>query len=245
MHQRQSPTTPPPIEDGIPYSPVYDSDHRDQLGYEASPELYRHPHWIEEDRTLLPVLYTADGDPVIAFEPVPQQRKRRIGWDGPRQRAFVASLARNPSIGFAARAVGMSPQSFYRLIERPGAEPFAKAVDLAIDHGLARLRASGGRRGLGEDAVPVFRRGRHVRTELRRNDRLAIAILRQASADPDRLRHAVQLRWRRKQEWASLDADRAAQAAEQAAAGERYQAELEAFAITAAPPRLGPRILPL
>ncbi|MEO7814510.1 MAG: hypothetical protein ABIR87_03600 [Sphingomicrobium sp.] len=245
MRQRRSPTPPPPIEEGVPYTPVYDADENDQLGYQASPTNFSHPHWIEEDRTLLPVLYTADGDPVIAFDPVPQQRKRRIGWDGPRQRAFVASLARNPSIGFAARAVGMSPQSFYRLIERPGAESFAKAVDLAIDHGLARLRASGGRRGLSEDAVPVFRRGRHVRTELRRNDRLAIAILRQASADPERLRHAVQLRWRRKQEWASLDAGRAALAAEQAAADARYQAELEACINTAAPLRLGPRILPL
>ena len=48
-------------------------------------------------------------------------RKRRIGWDGARQRAFVAWLAHTPSIGFAARKVGMSAQSAYRLFERPGA----------------------------------------------------------------------------------------------------------------------------
>ena len=58
--------------------------------------------------------------------------------------------------------------------------------------------------------MPVFRRGHHVRTELRRNDKLAIAILRQAGADHDRLRHAAQLRWRGKQERAALAAAQAA-----------------------------------
>jgi hypothetical protein len=147
---------------------------------------------------------------VIDFAPVPQLRKRRIGWDPARQRAFVALLAHTPSINFAARKVGLSPQSYYRLVERPGAESLAKAVDLAIDHGLMRLRLSSVARGLGEDEVRVFRRGRHVRTELRYNDRLAMTVLRQSEVDSDRIRHAAQLRWRSKQEWASLDAERAA-----------------------------------
>lgn len=200
-------------EDGVPYTPVYDEADVDQLGYGVMPINYRHPCWIDEDRTLLPTLYTADGFPVIDFDPVPQQRRRRIGWDEKRQRAFVALLAHTPSIGWAARTVGMSPQSFYRLIERPGAEQFAKAVDLALDHGLMQLRLTSVGRGLGEDAVPVFRRGRHVRTELRRNDRLAIAILGQSGADQDRMRHNAQLRWRTKREWAALDARKAAEAA--------------------------------
>ena len=119
-------------------------------------------------------------------------------------------------------------QSVYRLLERPGAEQFAKAIDQAIDHGLARLRLTGVMRGLGEDAVPVFRRGRHVRTELRRNDRLAIALLRQAAADPDRTRHAAQYRWRGKQEQAALEAERAAaRAAEEAQAAEHRAAYAE------------------
>lgn len=199
--------------DGQPYAPAYDADGFDQLGYGEAPVGYRHPHWIDEDRTPLPMLFTDDGFPVIEFTPVPQQRRRRIGWDEKRQRAFVALLAHTPSIGWAARTVGMSPQSFYRLVERPGAESFAKAVDLAIDHGLMQLRLTSVGRGLGEDAVPVFRRGRHVRTELRRNDRLAIAVLRQAADDPDRMRHATQLRWRGKREQAAMDAGRAAEAA--------------------------------
>ncbi len=220
MKKPKPPTIPVP---GQPYNPVYDERERDQLGYEATPQNFRHPHWIEEDRTPLEMLYTADGLPVIDFTPVPQVRKRRIGWDAARQRAFVALLSHTPSIGFAARKVGLSPQSFYRLIAQPGAESFAKAVDLAIDHGLMHLRMSSVGRGLdGEDAVPVFRRGRHVRTELRRNDRLAIALLGQAGADPDQLRHAAQLRWRGKQEQAAQAADRKAErAAAEARAADR------------------------
>ncbi|MEO8141124.1 MAG: hypothetical protein ABI617_00540 [Sphingomicrobium sp.] len=205
---------PSPLpKDGQPYTPVYDEHGHDQFGYSQAPVGYRHPCWIDEDRSPLPVLYTKDGLPVIDFTPVPQQRTRRIGWDEKRQRAFVALLAHTPSIDFAARTVGMSKQGFYRLIERPGAESFAKAVDLAIDHGLVRLRMTSVGRGLGEDEVPVFRRGHHVRTELRHNDRLAIAILRQAAGDPDRMRHATQLRWRGKQEQAAMDAELAAVAA--------------------------------
>lgn len=210
-----------------PYAPAYDDAGIDQYGYEATPRNFRHPHWIEEDRAPLPVLYTADGLPVIEFDPVPQSRKRRIGWDARRQRAFVALLAHTPSIGFAARKVGLSPQSYYRLIAKPGAESFAKAVDLAIDHGLMQLRLSSVGRGLGEDAVPVFRRGRHVRTELRRNDRLAIAVLRQAASDPDRMRHAAQLRWRAKQELGALDAERAAARAAEEARSAEYRAAVE------------------
>ena len=222
MNKPESP--PALLVDGEPYVPAYDAEGFDQLGYGEPPAGYRHPHWIAEDRTPLAVLYTEDGFPVIDFVPVPRLRKRRIGWDAARQRAFVAVLAHTPSIGFAARTVGMSPQSFYRLIDQPGAESLAKAVDLAIDHGLMRLRLSSVGRGLGEDEVPVFRRGRHVRTELRHNDRLSIAILRQAgSDDTDRMRHASQSRWRGKQEWARADAERGAERAAEAALIEEHR----------------------
>ncbi|MES2904644.1 MAG: hypothetical protein V4696_10705 [Pseudomonadota bacterium] len=214
--------------ENAPYAPAYDATGFDQRGYESTPLNFRHPHWIEEDRAPLDVLYTAEGFPVIDFTPVPQVRRRRNGWDAIRQRAFVAWLSHTPSIAFAARKVGLSPQSYYRLLERPGAESFAKAVDIAIDHGLMQLRLSSAQRGLiGEDEVPVFRRGRHVRTELRRNDRLAMALLRQADADPDRLRHAAQLRWRGKREQAAMDAAQAADRAAEKARAADYAAALE------------------
>ena len=72
---------------------------------------FRHPFFIEDDHTPLPTLYDAEGYAVIQFHPVPQQRRRRVGWDEGRQRAFVAMLARVPSVSHAARAVGMSARS--------------------------------------------------------------------------------------------------------------------------------------
>ena len=60
------------------------------------PATYTHPLWIAEDRSPLPTLFDAEGYPVIDFAPVPQQRRRRFGWDAERQRAFIMMLAAFP-----------------------------------------------------------------------------------------------------------------------------------------------------
>jgi hypothetical protein len=65
------------------------------------------------------------------FTPVPV-RARKDGWTPDRQRRFVALLRRGRAIAQAARAVGMSRESAYRLRERPGAESFAAAWDAAL-----------------------------------------------------------------------------------------------------------------
>ena len=171
---------------------------------------YRHPFFVEEDREPLPMLFDAEGYPVILFNPVPQARRRRIGWDAERQRAFIAILARLPSVGRAARAVGMSRRSAYRLLDKPGAEQFAKAWDMALDFGMDRLRGSSIARCLdGGDFVPVFRKGRLVRVEFRRNDGLAISLLSGRNRDVDHYRRGAQTRWRQKREWEAADAARA------------------------------------
>ena len=51
----------------------------------------------------------------IAFTPVPRQRKRRAGWSPERQRLFLFALSRCGSVARAARSVGMTPRSAYRL----------------------------------------------------------------------------------------------------------------------------------
>jgi hypothetical protein len=65
------------------------------------------------------------------FDPVPV-RVRRDGWTSERQREFIRLLHVRPDIGSAAKAVGMSRRSAYRLRERPGAESFAAAWDAAL-----------------------------------------------------------------------------------------------------------------
>ncbi|WP_188642610.1 hypothetical protein [Blastomonas marina] len=62
------------------------------------------------------------------FRPVPL-RQRRDGWSEVRQCAFLAELYLTGSVTAAARRVGMSRMSAYRLRRRAGAESFACAWD--------------------------------------------------------------------------------------------------------------------
>ena len=202
---------------------------------------FRHPYFIDEDREPLPMLFDEEGYPVIQFDPVPQRRRRRVGWDEDRQRAFIALLARIPSVVRAAKAVGMSARSAYKLLDRPEAEQFAKAWEMALDHGMTRLRGESiGRCLEGGDFVPVYRKGRLVRVDFRRNDRLAIALLSGKGRDIDQYRRGAQTRWRQKREWDAFDAARAEADAERERARSDYLRRLEEAAN--APPRLGPRV---
>ena len=65
------------------------------------------------------------------FAPVPV-RPRKDGWTPERQREFIRLLHIRRNIGKAARGVGMSRRSAYRLRERQGAESFAAAWDAAF-----------------------------------------------------------------------------------------------------------------
>lgn len=62
------------------------------------------------------------------FHPVPL-RARRDGWTVERQCEFLAQLYVTGSVALAARRVGMSRNSAYRLRGREGAEGFAHAWD--------------------------------------------------------------------------------------------------------------------
>ncbi len=74
----------------------------------------------------------ADFDDLLAFTPVPMQRRRAYGWSAERQRRFITALSVMGAVGPAARAVGMGRASAYRLRERAGAAGFAEAWDIAI-----------------------------------------------------------------------------------------------------------------
>lgn len=167
------------------------------------------PFAIDEDHSRLPVVFDEDGFPIILFAAVLLRRRRRHGWSEQNQRLFVAMLARTASIAQAAKFVGLSRRSLYTLFARPEAEQFAKAVDMALSFGRDRLRTYALSRGLEEEqTVPVIRRGRIVRYELRRNDRLAVAALNAADKDNDTFRgRSAQTRWRQAQENAAADAD--------------------------------------
>ena len=116
-------------------------------------------------------------DGPIEFTPVPRLRKRRNGWSPETQRAFIDALGQCGCVARAARAVGMTSRSAYRLLDAEGADSFAAAWDQAIARGIEKLRMNALDRALNGVLVPVVRRGRLVRTEHRINDRLAIALL--------------------------------------------------------------------
>jgi hypothetical protein len=113
----------------------------------------------------------------IPFDPVPSRTGRRDGWTEAVQRAFIAALARCGSVTAAARHVGKSASSAYRLLDRDGAESFAAAWDLAAEMGRDRIRDCVIDRATNGAWVPVTRRGKIVRMEFRYFDRLAIAVL--------------------------------------------------------------------
>ncbi|HEV2600475.1 hypothetical protein [Sphingopyxis sp.] len=72
---------------------------------------------------------------VLAFQPVPQQRRRADGWTPETQANFIRALAAMGSVGKAAHAVGMGRASAYRLRERNAAASFAAGWERAIAMG--------------------------------------------------------------------------------------------------------------
>ena len=100
----------------------------------------------------------------IAFDPV---AARRDGWTPARQHAFIDALATVGQVTAAARHVGMTRKSAYRLRGREGAESFAAAWDQAQDIGRDHIYDRAIERAVYGVTQPVFRRGvqigmRHV-----------------------------------------------------------------------------------
>lgn len=111
------------------------------------------------------------------FTPVPSGSTRHDGWTPDRQRAFIAMLRRVGGVAVAARSVGKTPRSAYKLRTRPGAEDFADAWDDALDQGVDATCDRVIARAFHGEQVPIVRGGRVVATRTRHYDRLAIAVL--------------------------------------------------------------------
>lgn len=113
----------------------------------------------------------------LAFMPVPV-RARHDGWTRVRQQGFILRLALGGCVTLAARGVGMTKASAYRLRERPGAESFADAWDRALGWGQDRTIDVGLEIALCGEEVPVMRDGRCVGIVHRPNNRLTLAVLK-------------------------------------------------------------------
>ena len=136
----------------------------------------RHPHFP----TTLPanLLPSTVGEPAaIPFTPDPRKRRRHDGWTEQRQRGFIHALVACGSVSAAARHVGKTARSAYRLLDAPGATEFAQAWDAAIECGIDRTRSDALHRALHGQLVPIYRRGKLQRVELRKSDKLALGLL--------------------------------------------------------------------
>ncbi len=190
------------------------------------------------------LLAAREGDCVpdpIDFDPVPRRRNRRRGWSEQVQRDFIACLQRTGCVAVAARAVGRSASTAYRLLDVSGAESFALAWDQAVKEGLDRLREDSLDRALNGSLVPVYRKGRLVRIEHRRNDRMAIALISGRRNDVKYYRTDALNRHAYRMEMKALDEQRAAARREEEEFARKYQEELDRM-LAKAKAMNGPRI---
>lgn len=128
-------------------------------------------------------------DDPFDFEPVPSASNRHDGWTPERQRLFIAALRRIGMVTAAAKAVGMSPKSAYKLLERAGPESdFARVWRWALAEGRGNVSSTAIDRALNGVEVPYFYRGVQRGTRRVYNDRLLIAALRAADRAAARAR---------------------------------------------------------
>jgi hypothetical protein len=185
-----------------------------------------------------------DPDPPepIDFTPVPRLRKRRGGWTEQAQRDFIACLQRTGSVAASARAVGRSASTAHRLLDAEGADSFALAWDKAYEEGLRRQREDSLDRALNGALVPVYRKGRLVRVEHRRNDRLAIALLGGRNREIDWYRQGALRRHVTRMERKAADEERAERKRREEEAQRAYEEELQRMLDKAQAMRAQPRI---
>ena len=123
--------------------------------------------------------------------------------------------------------MGRSASTAYRLLEVDGADSFALAWDKAFEEGLQRLREDSIDRALNGALVPVYRKGRLVRVEHRRNDRLAIALLGGGNRNIDWYRQGALRRHVYKLELKAADEERAEKKRREEEAQRAYDEELQ------------------
>lgn len=112
------------------------------------------------------------------FTPVPKKYYRHDGWTPERQRAFIAALAACGSVTEAARHVGMSHGTAYRLRNDPGAEEFAAAWDAALAKATSRIHDVLVNHAINGAPEPIMYGGEQVGEFRRHNYRMMMWLLR-------------------------------------------------------------------
>jgi hypothetical protein len=98
-------------------------------------------------------------------------------WTATKMARFLRMLSATHSVSAAARSVGMSRQSAYRLRSRLKGKPFDLAWDVAFQHSYDNLAHAALERALNGVEVPIFHGGELVGTYRKYDERLTIALL--------------------------------------------------------------------
>lgn len=99
-------------------------------------------------------------------------------WTNRKMVEFLRTLAATHSVKDAARAVGMSRQSAYRLRARLKGKAFDAAWDEAFHHSYGNLPYAALERALYGIEVPHFYKGELIGTSRRYDERLTVALLK-------------------------------------------------------------------
>jgi hypothetical protein len=106
-----------------------------------------------------------------------KKRPRHNEWNREKMAAFLRELASSQSVKQAAKSVGMSRQSAYRLRNRMVGTPFALAWEVALEAGMQQLAHALMDRALNGEEVPCYYRGELVGTRRRYDNRLGAWLL--------------------------------------------------------------------
>lgn len=108
---------------------------------------------------------------------VPSRTPKHGQWTRAKMVAFLRELAACQSVAGAAKAVGMSRQSAYRLRNRLQGTPFSLGWEVALEAGLQQLAHAVLDRALNGVEVPQYYQGELVGTRRQFDERLSIWLL--------------------------------------------------------------------
>ncbi len=106
-----------------------------------------------------------------------EPEERHDGWTPGKQAAFLQALAATHCVSEAARSVGMSRQSAYKLRARLKGEPFDIAWQAAFRLQYDALLEATVERAIKGVEVPHFHKGELIHTSRRFDERAAVALL--------------------------------------------------------------------
>lgn len=117
-------------------------------------------------------------------KPKPNPRPLRHDmWTKAKMAQFLRELAATHNVAAAAKAVGMSRQSAYRMRARLKGEPFDIAWETAFQHGYDALAQAALERALHGVEVPHFHKGELVHISRKFDERLTVFLLAARNAN--------------------------------------------------------------